>query len=565
MKCLKRVVALAVAVLCVDFGIASAAVDSVQAGAQVPRDSLEWIAFVAPNSEEERYLRYLQIGGDVPLYPWGIRGFSARESKAISARIGAHPWSRSWPLAAEDLRASTLPVTAELRANSKFPYGSNDGPVWAGRGLTASAMIGVSVRAGAFSLLLAPTAFITQNASFELLENGQPGRLRYADGLFPTSVDRPQRFGDDAYGRIDPGNSTFRADYGPFAAGLSTANIAWGPMEIYPYVIGTNAPGFLHGFVGTSRPVNVWIGSLHGRLIWGRLDQSDYSPVEGEATYGSGVEPGTKRFASGLVGILVPRGLPGLELGVSRFFHSPWPAEGIPPSYFTKPFENILKNRLKGAPGFLDPGTAPENQLLSGFARWVFPSAGFEMYAEYGREDHSWDKRDFVQEPDHARSYGLGLRKSFGRRPELLDGLTVELINFQLPHLVRTGRGEGSLNAHSLMRQGHTQRGQLLGADVGVDAAAGSSIRWDRYRPLRRTSIGLHRVVRQQRGAFYLGGPADPANSDIQYAIEVTRMHKFNRIELTGELAVVHGFNRNFRGDATNMSSRLHARIPFAR
>lgn len=552
--------------LCTGSSNVSAMVDSVKVGSrEITADSLEWVPYVAPNSEEETYLRYLQITGAVSRYPWSLRGFSPREARRHAVKVGTHPWSRRGTMTSHDLTTRLLPFSAEVRANSSFPYGSNDGPVWAGRGLTASATIGVSVRAGPISVVLVPAAFVSQNASFDLLDNGREGDRRFADGLFPATVDKPQRFGDEPYGRVDPGNSTVRADAGPFTAGVSTANMVWGPMELYPFVLGTNPPGFLHGFVGTSRPVNVWIGVLHGRVIWGRLEQSAYSPVAGEATYVSFEEPGTRRFGSGLVSLLEPRGMRGLELGVARFFHSPWPRSGIPSSYFSKPFENLLKNRIKGAPGFTDPGTSAENQLISAFVRWAFPAAGFEMYAEYGREDHSWDKRDFVQEPDHSRAYGLGFRKTIRVRPDLMEGLTVELINFQLPHLARTGRGEGGVYTHTVLRQGHTNRGQLLGADVGIDAAAGSTIRWDRYRARGHTALSFSRTLRQEKGNYYIDGGVDPQGSDVQYVLRGVRMRRLKHLELTAELAFVHELNRDFRDDATSLSARLGARVPLQR
>lgn len=549
--------------ICFKAGVAFAAIDTVRAGSTpTAPDSLEWVFHIPPNGDEEVYLRYLQIAGTVPLFPWSLRGYSQTEARKLAAKTGTHPWSGSGPFTSRERRARLLPLVAELRGTSSIPYGSNDGPVWAGRGVTFVASAGAALHAGPVSLTLAPTGFITQNAEFDLLANGQTGDLRFADGVYPHTVDRPQRFGEHAYGRMDPGNSTLRADVGPAAAGISTANMAWGPMELYPYIIGTNAAGFLHAFVGTSRPISVWIGSLHGRVIWGRLEQSEYSPVRGEDTYVSPQEPGTRRFASGLVALFEPRGTRGLELGVARFFHSPWPREGVPSSYFRKPFEDILKSGLKGAPGFGDPGTTGDNQLISGFLRWAFPAAGAEVYAEYGREDHSWDKRDFLQEPDHSRSYGLGFRKVLRLRPDLMDGLTIELINFQLPHLARTGRGEGSVYIHAVMRQGHTNRGQLLGADVGVGSAAGSTIRWDRYRAQGSVTLSLQRTVRQQRGTYFLDGVEVPKSSDVQYVLEGVRMRRFRRADVTAGVAVIHGLNRNFREDVTSFSVVLRARMP---
>lgn len=543
---------------CATASVASAGADSVVVTSR-RSDSLEWMPFLAPNSEEEIYVRYLQIAGTVPKYPWTLRGFSPGEATSLVARIGSHPWTRSGQLTSREQRARLIPLTADVRANSAFPYGSNDGPTWAGRGLTATGMGGVLFDGGPISLVLAPTAFLTQNASFELLNNGRSGDERFGDGLRSNGVDRPQRFGDKTYGRMDPGNSTLRLDLGPVAVGVSSANVAWGPMEQYPFVIGTNAPGFSHGFLGTSTPVGIWIGRLHWRAIWGRLDQTSYSVVDGSPTYVSPSEPGTRRFGSGLIAILEPQWTPGLELGIARFFHSPWPRAGIPSSYFTKPFGLFFKD------GVTNPSDNADNQLISGFARWVFPSAGLELYGEYGREDHSWDKRDFVQEPDHSRSYGLGFRKALSLNSTKLDGLTVELINFQLPHLARTGRGEGGIYVHGVLRQGHTNRGQLLGTDVGVGSGAGSLIRWDRYRSAGRTSFSLMRIVRQEKGEFYNFGAREDRSSDVQYVADLTRMRRYGRLEITTGIALVHEFNRNFGKDATNVSLQLKMRFPLTR
>lgn len=561
----RRVIAAVTFLLCAPTGSAAADTDSLDTRKpQVSTDSLEWLVTVFPNSRSETYLRYLQVSGAVPAYPWGLRGFSPSESRRLAVKRGTHPRSRSdFSSAAGDAtRLRLLPLVGELRGNSAFPYGSNDGAVWAGRGLTASVTGGIAFPGRPLSLVLAPTAFISQNAGFALLENGQVGDGRFADGRYASSVDRPQRFGDAAYGRIDPGNSTLRADIAGTVAGVSTANMVWGPMELYPFVLGANAAGIAHAFVGTARPINVGIGRLHGRVIWGRLDQSAFSPAVGEDTYVSVTEPGTRRFASGALVSFLPRAFPGLELGAARFFHSPWPRSGIPASYLTKPFENILKGRLPNSPEFADPAQTAENQLISAFARWVFPGAGFEMYGEYGRDDHSWDKRDFVQEPDHSRAYGLGLRKTVRLRANRMDGVTFELINFQLPHLDRTGRGEGSIYTHTIMRQGHTQRGQMLGSDVGLGTAAGSTLRWDAYYPDGSHSVSLKREVRGQQGAFHRTGSEDPQATEVRYAIELERSRRIRRLELTAGIALIHDLNRNFSDDATGLSISLSARAP---
>jgi hypothetical protein len=507
-------------------------------------------------SSDEDYLRYLQIAGLAELYPWSLREFSQPELARMAVARGSHPWSGKGDYTDSPARRSftILPVNAVLRFNSAFPYGSNDGAVWAGRGLTSALDLGFAFRAGPLSGTFNPIAFSAQNRSFALQSNGSTTNS-LADPQFPTTIDRPQRFGTGAYSRIDPGESTVRLDLFGVAGGISTANMGWGPMENYPYIIGGNAPGFPHAFVGTNAPVSIWIGRIHGRVIWGRLEQSAYSPTTGTSYYSSILEAGTKRFASGAVGVFQPRGVDGLEIGVARFFHSIWPKEGIPRSYLSKPFEAIFKVSLGTSPGFdatSDRGVA-DNQLASAFVRWVFPKSGFEAYGEYGREDHNWERRDFVQEPDHSRTYGLGIRKVVSVDSSHLTAFRAEMINYELPTLGRN-RSEGGIYVHGILLQGHTNRGQLLGSDTGVGSGGGSLISWDRYDRTGETSIGWTRTIREQNGVFNIIGVTDPRANDVQNALTFTRVRYLGKGAFTTGLTIVREYNRDFQRNAWNVN-----------
>src|SRR5690606_15276481 len=107
-----------------------------------------------------------------------------------------------------------------------------------------------------------------------------------------------------------------------------------------------------------------------------------------------------RRVMSGLVGVFLPRWTPGLEIGVARFFHTPWPAGGLALDHFLKPFEGILKSGLDGD-GMGGDGSDRDNQLGSIFGRWAVPRTGFEVYGGFAREYHSYNLRDLFLEPDH--------------------------------------------------------------------------------------------------------------------------------------------------------------------
>jgi hypothetical protein len=511
-------------------------------------------------SDLETYIRLLQIDGKAALYPWSIRSFSPKEIDRILAQPSDHPWAEHYDLGPSRGGSFTFDLVRPSLAtsvNSAFPWGANDGPVWAGRGVTASVQAGFAARSGPISLTIAPMAFIAQNAAFDLQDNGLTGDLQFADGRASGAdevvqhwIDRPQRFGSGTYSRVDPGASTLRIDLPVVAFGASTANQYWGPARQQPILMGTNAGGFPHLFLGSSAPLDVGIAKIHGRLVWGRLSQSEYA----YRTTGST----RRRFMSGIIGVILPKGINGLELGAARFFHEAWPEGGLSLRDLGKPLESILKV------GLLDKydsagAQSPDNQLASIFARWTFPQSGFEVYAEYGREDHSWDFRDFLLEPDHSGGFVLGLTKTLRSSPENFYAIRAEVMNLQVSQLAR-GRTHQQYYWHGFTtRQGHTERGQVLGAAAGNGGNA-TLLAVDRYRRNGRWTAYWSRELRQDVGEYWQTDVRTSRGFDVQHALggEVVRFGE--RFDITAGVSGVYNFARNFGGDVFNLNAHFSVR-----
>ena len=507
---------------------------------------------VFAGSELENYLRLLQLGGVVPVYPWSVRGFSFGDLDCLAPRSGAHPWAGRYDLGADTARGLRLDLVqprVQTTLNTGFPWGANDGAVWAGRGITNVLQMGFSARYGPVSLVVAPLFFRAENAAFPLRANGQTGNLVYADGRYPRNMDRPQRFGSGPYTVLDPGQSTLRVDLGIFAAGISTANEIWGPGAQNPLILSNNAAGFPHVFFGTSRPGDVFIGRVHGHVIYGDLRQSAYTDITGAAS---------RRFASGFLGSFQPRGLPGLELGVSRFFHSTWPAGGLSWANLKQPFQGILKAGLPPGTDPNNPNESPDNQLASAFARWVFPASGLEVYGEYAREDHNWDLRDFALEPDHSGGFTLGLRKLWWRSAQSFVSLRAELLDTQIGELA-LGRSEGPFYRHSTARQGHTEKGQVLGAADG-NGGAGSIVALDWYHPWGRWTVTWTRSLQGMHGQYLTTHVVDPHGLDVVQTLGVDGVLFRGRFDLSGGLTAVYDFNRYYQHDAFEVNARLGVR-----
>ena len=442
----------------------------------------------------ERYIHALEITGRIAPTPWATRPFSAADLQELldGPTSKDHPWR-------DAMRRSTgkrvaLGGTAFIGANSGFPWGSNDGPIWQGRGGNAALSLNAAVRWGRLSAVVAPIGFVAQNSSFPLMATSSDASP-YSESIFPTKLDMPQRFGDRAYHRIDGGESSISIRGLGMVTGVSTASLGWGPGESFPAVLGPNAGGFPHLFVGTTgRGRRVpRVGRINAHYVLGVLDQTPYSPVRGGEEFVGGLKSGTKRLAVGLTVSYMPAVLPTLELGGTRFYHSPYRKPSQRWDAWSKPFEGIFKKGLAGGPSPNgDPNGDFDNQLASAFVRWSFPGRGAEVSFEYFREDHSWDSRDLAGEPENNAAVIASFRAATHRSESELALLTLEYFDGDIPPISQA-REQGGLYIHGTILQGHTQRGQLLASPVGAGAMAGQSVTWERFTRRGSTRINVRR------------------------------------------------------------------------
>ncbi len=506
----------------------------------------------------ESYLRYLQTLGKADFYPLGIRGYSPSEVDLMAAHDSVHPWANRYSFQRDTTSGPKIDV---LRANlgftfnTSFPYGGNDGVVWAGKGLTSALQMGVAMRWGPFSARLAPVAFRSENQTFDLADNGQVGLVRFNDGQFPFLIDHPQRFGNDPYTRIDLGESVARVDVLGLTAGISTQSQWWGPANDFPYILGNNSGGYPHVFFGTSKPADAKIVKLHGRLVYGMLDQSKYSPVTGPDYFTSFFQPGKRRFMAGLVGVMEIAGAPGLEVGGGRFFHAANDQSGITAHNLGLPLQNFFKRRLRneGQSNLGDNTSLKENQLASLFMRWAPPGSGFDVYGEFGREDFSADLRDLLLEPEHSASTNLGFRKAW-MHGNTLSAVRAEGFSYEASAGSRT-RGEGQTYIHGTLFQGHTNRGQLLGANVGAGSGSAQTVAYDRFASGGRMTAFFSRVTAREQFGIVAGAGA---STTLKRAVDVTNSvgGEVNRFvgpfDIGARLTLTSELNRNFLKDASN-------------
>lgn len=113
---------------------------------------------------------------------------------------------------------------------------------------------------------------------------------------------------------------------------------------------------------------------------------------------------------------------------------------------------------------------------------------------------------------------------------------------------------------HGLLRQGHTYKGQLLGADAGVGIGAGSIMAVDQFTPRGRWTATWTRIVRRENGDYTLLGVRSPRSIDVSHALGFEKSTVIQDFELTTGLTLVREFNRDFIRDATNINALIGVR-----
>jgi hypothetical protein len=416
----------------------------------------------------EEYIRDLQLAGLLGGPSLMVRPISFASSFDTLALTTVHPWraiiapyqNRTAAEGNASLQYGLYQPSFQGFWNTARPGGMNDGAIWQGKGSTLALSSGAFLRYKAVSAAFRPTLIYAQNRSFELwprpqaLDRRSPFAHQRRD-----DIDLPQRFGADSFTTFDWGQSYIRLDYKGAAAGISNENMWWGPARQNAIIMSNNAPGFPHFFLGTSGPVGIGIGDLQAKWLWGWLTESEYFDFD---------EANNRRNLSAIVLDFQPEVARGLYLGAATtlMLHPDVNTS------FGRDFIGVLKTPFFASSRQVREGRA--DRMVSLFGRYVMPESGMEIYFEWARGDTASSMRDLFVQPDHGRAYTLGFQKLFTLTPQVY--LTVSAEHTRLESTRETGPRDQSAGGgtyyyvHPQIKQGYTQRGQIIGAGIGPGA-----------------------------------------------------------------------------------------------
>lgn len=329
--------------------------------------------------------------------------------------------------------------------NTKAPYGQNDGALWQGKGYNTSLTAGARLEAYGFEATFKPQVSWSQNREFDYMPGVYGSEYSY---FWKGNIDLVQRYGDSSFWTFDWGDTEIRYSWNNFTVGFGFQSPWLGPAFLNPMLGSNNAGTYPKFDIGLRKtkvymPYTDWyLGEIEGRAWLGYLTESDY--FDNDST-------NNHRQLTGFSVAYSPSILPEFTISINKISLARWDEKSA--KYLNPLYDS---NEV-------------EDQKASFGADLLFPAVGFEVYGELGVDDYN--AREFAN-PFHTAIYTVGAKKElsffrrfqkFNIRPEII----FEWSNFEMSQDFQLQWNYMGYYSHSLIAQGYTQRGQILGAGSG--------------------------------------------------------------------------------------------------
>ena len=364
----------------------------------------------------------------------------------LNVSMAVRPLYIKQPASNKKFQLKPLPVSFATQYNSQRPFGWNDGSMILARGLQTQLRAGVYLRMGIVEMQLAPEWVYATNPSYDTSVHW---------GTNPGGV----------YNKLFLGQSSVGLRLGGVSVGVSSQNLWWGPGIRSSLLMSNNAPGFLHAYIRSNRPLKTPIGHFEWQLIGARLEGDSNRPYENfHLKRATESYPASWRYQSAFVVSYQPKWIPGLFLGMTRTLQRYQQDIGLGGGGFLQQYIPVLTKAFQKKNEQTDDAENTD-QLASFFFRWLLPKSGLEVYGEWGYNDYKQNIRDYVMDATHSGAYIVGVQKLFTtKRHHLLVGAELTKTAESASNLLR---GAGNWYVH-WGNNGYTNYNQIIGAGVGL-------------------------------------------------------------------------------------------------
>ncbi len=393
---------------------------------------------------------YTLWSAEYPADNWFVRGIK----QSLTMRIYGPEWFNSY--------------------NTAAPYGQNDGALWQGRGYNTALTGGIRFEGYGFEATFKPQVNFSQNLEFEYISGVYGDTHSYN---WSGNIDLVQRYGDDPFWNFDWGDSEIRWTWHYLTFGFGNQNPWLGPAILNPMLGSNNAPSYTKFDAGL-RQLNVtvpylnWdLGNIEGRIWVGKLKESNYF---------DNIETNNDRMLVAMSASYNPSFIPGLSIGANRVFITYWRTENL--KYILRLFTTSRSNALSSSGN-------DEDQKFALFAQWSFPTIGFRVYGEFGRDDFSSNENT---NPFHTAIYTVGAKQDIPLPFGLKSEFSFEWNNFEMSQDFQLQWPYMGYYAHGFVMQGYTNKGQILGAGSGYFGNS-QFLQYKVYYPQGYTALKFHR------------------------------------------------------------------------
>ena len=401
-----------------------------------------------------------------------------------------------------------LSAMSVLQENTKLPFGFNDGSMIPSVGKQNLYNFQVGIQWGNFTLQFAPEKVTAENLpvqglgnDFDGTANGNPGNFwrRYYE-ISENIIEAPNVHFKTKSDQNFIGQTSLKYHTKNISFGISTENLWWGPGIHYSLVLTNNAPGFLHYTIQTNQPIHTFLGTLEAQFIGGSLQNgflkpSDYDNPNAAQFYIP--KDSGERYITGMVLTLNPKWTKNLYVGLSNM------------AYIYQKDMNGLEDAT--AIGNFSRHTIFKKRPALGavFLRYALPKDHAEVYFEYGRNDRGATPINIFYD-SVATGYVAGVRKLFPLSSNTKYGaisLNIEVVQLKLPqaNLIwnnNLSAKQSSWYTNSQIRQGYTNKGQILGTYIGP-GGSGQTMQLAWVKGINKLGIGLERVSHNKDFYYY--------------------------------------------------------------
>ena len=393
-----------------------------------------------------------------------------------------------------------LPINFLQKYNTHHPYGWNDGPLSFSKGYQFVGSGGFYMRIANIHLTLMPEFFKTASDNYE------------------SSAAWGQRA--PSISKLTMGQSSLRMDLGPLSVGVSSQNLWLSPGIFSSLLMSNNAQGFNHFSIGTNRPLKTLLGSFEFNIIGGTLTQNGLNGFENKNLRIAPINK-SSRYLNLLTLTYSPVFFKNLYLGANRAFQQYTqsnPSNNLT-EYYLIALKPLFRNNYQDVAYTID-------QLISGYAKFLFPKQNAEVYFEYGWNDGKSNARDLMLDMPHSAASIYGLKKIQYLNDKTYLNFEAEATQMsQRPSYLQ--RSAGNWYEHGQISEGYTNQNQILGAGSGwgndvqsfaLSLNKGYTKYGIKFQHIAHNPIGVTKMLSYDGGAPYW--------DDYSYGIQLKQKYK---------------------------------------